>query len=82
MPHLYICHQCRTRAPKRWDRREGAEADQQQHRDDAHGGHVPIGGDGIETVHADSRGDGLLPRHTFFAVLFLLALVLANCWRG
>lgn len=80
MPHLYECHQCRTQAPERRDRREDAEADQQAHRDAAHGGHAPIDGDRIERVHHASRGDGLLPRHTGVAALVLLALILANWW--
>ncbi|MHB9861952.1 hypothetical protein [Streptomyces sp. YIM S03343] len=80
MPYLYICRQCRTQAPTRKDRRQDAEDDQQQHRDAVHGGHMPLDGDGIEHVHADSRGDGLLPRHTLLAVMVLLLLILANCW--
>lgn len=82
MPHLYICRQCDTQAPERRDLREEADADQQRHRDAAHGGDAPLGGDGVVRVHAEARGDGLLPRHTFVAVLFMLALVLANCWGG
>lgn len=78
MPYLYVCTQCRTRAPERRDQREDAEFDRQEHRDAAHGGHVPLDGDTIEHVHADARGDGLLPRHTLFAVLVLLVLILAN----
>jgi hypothetical protein len=31
-------------------------------------------------VHADARGDGCLPSGSFLGLLFLLALVLANCW--
>lgn len=80
MPYLYLCRQCRTQAPAKRDHREDAEQDQADHRDRAHGGHAPIDGDGIEHVHSDSRGDGLLPRNTGWAVLFLLFLVLANCW--
>ena len=80
MPHLYTCHQCRTRALHARGRREDAEADQQAHRDAAHGGDVPLDGDGIQRVHDDARGDGILPRHTWLAGLVLLALILANCW--
>lgn len=78
MPHLFTCHQCRTVAPERRDRREDAEDDRQAHRDAAHGGHAPIDGDEIRHVHHASRGDGFLPRHTFLAVLVLLALIVAN----
>lgn len=78
MPYLYVCRHCRTRAPERRDTRDHAAADRQQHRDAAHGGHVPLDGDRIDHVHADARGDGLLPRHTVWAVLVLLALILAN----
>lgn len=80
MPHLYTCHQCRTEAPARRDRYEDAEADQEAHRDAAHGGHRPMDGDEIRHVHAAGRGDGLLPSGSCLAVLILLALVLANCW--
>ncbi|MEU2426921.1 hypothetical protein ABZ619_38915 [Streptomyces sp. NPDC007851] len=79
MPHMYECQQCRTQAPRRAER-EDAEDDLEEHRDLAHGGLAPMDGDGIRPVHDDRRGDGLLPRHTLPAVLFLLALVLANCW--
>lgn len=80
MPYLYTCRQCRTEAPERRSRHEDAEADQQAHRDAAHGGHRPIDGDGIKRVHDASRGDGWLPDGSCLAVLILLALVLANCW--
>lgn len=80
MPYLYTCRQCRTEAPARRDHKADAEADQQAHRDAAHGGHRPIDGDGIEHVHAAGRGDGWLPDGSCLAVLFVLALVLANCW--
>jgi hypothetical protein len=79
MPHLYVCRQCRTQSPEPRGRREDAEADRQQHRDAVHGGHAPLDGDEVRPVHAEARGDGFLPRHTFFAALFLLALILANC---
>lgn len=80
MPYLYICRQCHTRAPRRRTHRDDARDDRQEHRDAAHGGHAPLDGDGIHPVHDDRRGDGILPRHSCLAVLFLLALVLANCW--
>ncbi|MEW2567657.1 hypothetical protein [Streptomyces sp. NPDC047070] len=80
MPHLYECAQCRTRGPARRDHRDDARADRDDHRDRAHGGHAPIDGDRIRTVHNDARGDGLLPRHTGIAMLVLLFLILASCW--
>jgi len=80
VPHLYECLQCRTQSPETRDTYAAAEDDQQRHRDAAHGGDAPMDGDRIRRVHADARGDGILPRHTFLAVLVLLALVLANCW--
>lgn len=79
MPHLYTCRQCHTQAPEQRARIEDAEADQQAHRDAAHGGHAPIDGDGIRRVHDVRRGDGILPRHSFWAMLFVLGLLLANC---
>jgi hypothetical protein len=82
VPHLYTCQACRTEAPQRRDYREDAEADQQAHRDAAHGGHRPIDGDGVRHVHHASRGDGILPRHTFLAVVVLIVLIVANsCHR-
>jgi hypothetical protein len=65
-------------APERRDRREDAEEDQQAHRDAAHGGHAPMDGDGIRHVHDDRRGDGLLPRHTLWAFLVLVVLIVAS----
>lgn len=80
MPHLYTCRQCRTQAPESRDQEADAEVDRQEHRDRVHGGHAPIDGDGIRRVHSDRRGDGFFPRHTAFAGLVMLALLLANCW--
>lgn len=80
MPYLYRCAQCNAHSPARRDRREDAEHDQEQHRADAHGGLAPADGDSIERVHADARGDGVLPSGSCLAVLILLVLVLANCW--
>lgn len=78
MPHRYTCQQCLVSAPEPRDRRADAEADQKVHRDAAHGGYAPLCGDVISRVHDESRGSGFLPRHTIFAGLVLLILILAN----
>lgn len=80
MPFVYWCGACDAVSPDRRDRREGAEADLVEHRRAAHGGLAPAAGDGVRRVHAQSRGDGVLPSGSLWALLFLLALVLANCW--
>jgi hypothetical protein len=80
MPYLYTCRQCRAQSPERRAHRADAEDDRQEHRDTAHGGLEPLYGDQIRAVHHASRGDRLFPRHTLAAGLFMLALVLANCW--
>ncbi len=80
MPYVYECHQCDARSPRRRDYREDAEAEQEQHRVDAHGGLAPFGGDGVRRVHAEARGDGVLPAGWGWAALFLLALVVTNWW--
>lgn len=80
MPYRYRCRQCRAESPDEHPLRAGAEADQAEHRDQAHAGLAPLTGDCIDHVHSHARGDGLLPRHTLAACLFVLALVLANCW--
>ncbi|MDT0377278.1 hypothetical protein RM572_00615 [Streptomyces sp. DSM 42041] len=56
MPYRYQCAQCHADADKR-DRRDDAEADGQQHRDEAHHGLLPTAGDRVAKVHADGRGD-------------------------
>ncbi|MGW4042974.1 hypothetical protein [Streptomyces sp. NPDC004721] len=80
MPYEYQCRQCDAISPARRDHREDAEADQEQHRATTHGGLAPAAGDGVRRVHAEARGDGCLPSGSFWALLFFLALVLANCW--
>ncbi|MFF9123178.1 hypothetical protein ACF09J_07750 [Streptomyces sp. NPDC014889] len=80
MPYRYTCHQCQAQSPAEHPYPAAAEADRQEHRNSAHGGLAPLQGDGIHHVHAISRGDGILPRHSCLAALFLLALILANCW--
>lgn len=80
MPYEYQCWQCEARSPRQHDDRADAEAEQNEHRTAAHGGLAPTAGDGVRRVHAEARGDGCLPSGSFWALLFLLALVLANCW--
>lgn len=80
MPYEYWCRPCDAVSPTRHDRHEDAETDRDTHRAAVHGGLAPAGGDGIRRVHADARGDGCLPSGSFLGLMFLLALVLANCW--
>ncbi len=80
MPYEYWCAQCDAVSPSRRDRRETAEDDRDEHRQAAHGGLAPAAGDGVRRVHAESRGDGILPKGSFWALLFFLGLFLANCW--
>lgn len=80
MPYEYFCRACDAVSPERRERREDAEDDGVEHRRATHGGLAPAAGDDVRHVHAEARGDGFLPRNTLWAVLFLLALVLANCW--
>lgn len=80
MPYEYECRQCDARSPHRHDRQEDADAEQEQHRADSHGGLAPAAGDGVRRVHASARGDGVLPAGWGWALLVLLALVLSNCW--
>jgi hypothetical protein len=80
MPWVYECQACDAASPDRYDRREDADVDLVEHRRTAHGGLAPAKGDGVRHVHAQARGDGLLPARWPWALLFLLALVLANCW--
>lgn len=80
MPYEYECRQCDVKSPRRHDRRQDADEDQEQHRATAHGGLAPAAGDGVRRVHSAARGDGVLPSGSLWAALFLLALVLANCW--
>lgn len=80
MPYVYECRACDAVSPARRDHREDAEDELAEHRREAHGGLRPNGGDGVRRVHAEARGDGVLPAGSLWALLFLLALVLANCW--
>ncbi|MFJ8538149.1 hypothetical protein [Streptomyces sp. NPDC093591] len=80
MPHEYFCRSCDAVSPQRREREADAEDELVEHRRIAHGGLAPAAGDGVRPVHAEARGDGILPRGSCLAVLFLLALVLANCW--
>lgn len=80
MPYIYECRACDAASPTRHDRREDADAEQAEHRQAAHGGLAPAKGDGVRHVHAEARGDGLLPAGWPYALLFFLGLVLANCW--
>ncbi|WP_405925433.1 hypothetical protein [Streptomyces sp. NBC_00035] len=80
MPYEAWCGPCDVVSPERWERRADAEDELVAHRRETHGGLRPAGGDGVRRVHAEARGDGYLPAGSFWALLFLLALVLANCW--
>lgn len=79
MPYIYECRACDAVSPVRHDRREDADTDLAEHRRATHGGLAPTQGDGVRHVHAQGRGDGLLPAGWPWALLFLLGLVLANC---
>lgn len=81
MPYEYFCRECDAVSPARRDRQADAEDEGVEHRRAAHGGLAPAAGDGVRHVHAEARGDGFLPSGSCLAVLFILALVLANC-RG
>lgn len=80
MPYEYFCRGCDAVSPQRRDDREDADDDLAEHRRVQHGGLRAAAGDGVRRVHSEARGDGVLPAGTLWAVLFLLALVLANCW--
>ncbi|MFL1904777.1 hypothetical protein ACJWDR_37590 [Streptomyces tauricus] len=80
MPHEYWCAACEALSAERHERRADAEDELVEHRRTTHGGLRPARGDGVRRVHAEARGDGCLPAGSFWAALFLLALVLANCW--
>lgn len=80
MPWTYECHACDATSPHRHDHRTDAETEMTEHRQTAHGGLAPAAGDEIQRVHADGRGDGILPAGWPIALLILLALILANCW--
>lgn len=80
MPYEYECRHCEARSPRQHDHRDDADAEQERHRTETHGGLTPAAGDGVRRVHAEARGDGCLPAGSWWALLFLLALLLANCW--
>jgi hypothetical protein len=80
MPYEYFCNACDAVSPQRRAREADAEDELVEHRRDAHGGLRPAAGDGIRHVHAEARGDGCLPAGSFWAAMFFLALLLANCW--
>ncbi|MFK0124900.1 hypothetical protein ACIQSP_16485 [Streptomyces nigra] len=80
MPFEYYCRSCAAVSPERRERRSDAEDELVEHRRGAHGGLAPEAGDGVRHVHAEARGDGCLPSGSFWALLFFLALFLANCW--
>lgn len=80
MPYEYFCRSCDAVSPERRAREADAEDELVEHRRSSHGGLAPAAGDGVRLVHAEARGDGVFPRGSCLAVLFLLALVLANCW--
>lgn len=80
MPYEYFCRQCDAVSPGRRDHETDAQEDLIEHRGTAHGGLRPTAGDEVRHVHAEARGDGLLPSGWPWALLFLLALLLANCW--
>ncbi|MFC9847779.1 hypothetical protein ACFWFF_01515 [Streptomyces sp. NPDC060223] len=80
MPHEYWCEACDAVSPEQHERRADAEDELVEHRRTTHGGLRPAAGDGVRRVHAEARGDGLLPAHSLWALLFLLALILADCW--
>lgn len=79
MPYEYYCLHCQV-ISTRYGRRADADAEMAEHRRTEHGGLAPIAGDGVDRVHSTARGDGILPNGSCLFVLFLLALVLADCW--
>ncbi|MGW5477680.1 hypothetical protein [Streptomyces sp. NPDC004008] len=80
MAYQYECFQCEARSPEPHSWRSDAEAERDAHRDAAHGGLAPAAGDAIRRANAGERGEGCLSSGSFWILLFLLALVLANCW--
>jgi hypothetical protein len=80
MPWIYECRACEASSGEQWERRDDAEDELVEHRRTAHGGLRPDAGDGVRQVHASARGDGILPSGWGWALLVLLALLLANCW--
>lgn len=80
MPYEYWCQACEAVSPERRERQDDAADELVDHRRTAHGGLKPEAGDGVRRVHAEARGDGVLPAGWPIAMLVLLALVLANWW--
>jgi hypothetical protein len=80
MPYEYFCNACDAMSPQQRAREADAEDELVEHRRDAHGALKPASGDGVRRVHSEARGDGVLPSGWFWALLFFLFLVLANCW--
>jgi len=80
MPYVYECRACEASSPEQWERRDDAEDELVEHRRTTHGGLRPDAGDEVRRVHAAARGDGVLPSGWGWALLVLLALLLANCW--
>lgn len=80
MPYEYFCRECNAVSPEQRAREADAEDEGVEHRRTAHGGLAPAAGDGVHRVHAEARGDRFLPKGSCLGVLFLLVLVLANCW--
>lgn len=80
MPYVYECRQCEAVSPEQRERSADAEDELIEHRRAAHGGLKPTAGDGVRRVHAEARGDGVLPADWGWALLVLLVLVLANWW--
>lgn len=80
MPYEAWCGHCEVVSPERRAREADAEDELVEHRRATHGGLRPAAGDGVRRVHAEARGDGVLPSGSLWALLFLLALLLANCW--
>jgi len=80
MPWIYECRACEASSGEQWERRDDAEDELVEHRRATHGGLRPDAGDEVRRVHAAARGDGVLPSGWGWALLVLLALLLANCW--
>lgn len=80
MPYEYRCEACDAGSAARWDCREDADDELAEHRRAAHGGLAPAAGDRVHRVHAEARGDGVLPAGWPIAALVLLVLMLANWW--
>lgn len=80
MPYVYECRACEAVSPEQHERSVDAADELVEHRRAAHGGLKPEAGDGVRRVHAEARGDGVLPAGWPVAALVLLALLLANWW--